>query len=184
MRLFVAVELPRTVRDELAHWARAALGRGANPRRLDVGALHLTLCFLGEQDPAAVAAIAGVLSACAGRLAAVEELALGAPLWLPTRNPRVLAVGVGDPTGALGALQDALAGELARLLGWDRRRERFRPHVTVARMRPGSHRARALPPTPALRFAPAAATLFRSTLDPDGARYEPLASEARIPSAP
>jgi hypothetical protein len=43
-------------------------------------------------------------------------------------------------------------------------------------MRPGSQRARALAPTPPLRFTPVAATLFRSTLDPDGARHEPLAS--------
>jgi hypothetical protein len=43
-------------------------------------------------------------------------------------------------------------------------------------MRAGSQRARELPPTPALRFAPSAATLFRSTLHPAGARYEPLAS--------
>jgi len=176
VRLFVAVELPPAVRDELARWARAALGRAPQPRRLDAGSLHLTLCFLGEQDPSAVAEIAGALRASAELLAAVEELALGAPLWLPPRNPRVLAVGVGDPTGALAALQAALVGELVALLGWDPGRERFRPHVTVARMRPGSQRARTLPPTPALRFAPAAATLFRSTLEPDGARYEPLAS--------
>ena len=176
MRLFVAVELPHAVRDELARWARAALGRAEQPRRLDVSSLHLTLCFLGEQDPSAVAEIAGMLRASAELLAAVDELALGAPLWLPPRSPRVLAVGVGDPTGALEALHGGLAGELAALLGWDPGRERFRPHVTVARMRAGSHRARTLPPTPALRFAPAALTLFRSTLDPGGARYDPLAS--------
>jgi hypothetical protein len=39
---------------------------------------------------------------------AVEELAIGAPAWLPPRRPRVLAVEVGDPDGTLLALHDGL----------------------------------------------------------------------------
>jgi RNA 2',3'-cyclic 3'-phosphodiesterase len=178
MRLFVAAELPVAVRDELAHWTRAAVGRGAQPRRLEADSLHLTLCFLGEQPSAAVTEVAAALAERAELLAAVGELGLGAPVWLPPRRPRVLAVEVGDPAGALRALRDAIAGDLERCLDWEPARERFRPHVTVARMSAGSQRARELPPTPSLRFAPTAATLFRSTLDPGGARYEPLVSVA------
>jgi len=43
-------------------------------------------------------------------------------------------------------------------------------------MRVGAAHARELPPTPPLTFAPSACTLFRSSLDPDGASYVPLAS--------
>jgi hypothetical protein len=43
-------------------------------------------------------------------------------------------------------------------------------------MRPGSERARELPPTPPVTFTPTALTLFRSDLDPGGAVYTPLAS--------
>jgi 2'-5' RNA ligase len=178
MRLFVAAEPPERVRDELASWTRGAVGRGEQPRRLAADSMHVTLCFLGEQPPSAVAQIATVLGGCAELLAAVDELRLGAPLWLPPRRPRVLAVEIRDPSGALRALHDALAAELAAILTWDPGRGRFRPHVTVARMRAGTQRARELPPTPALRFAPTAATLFRSSLDPAGARYEALASIA------
>jgi RNA 2',3'-cyclic 3'-phosphodiesterase len=176
LRLFVAAELPDRVSDQLAQWTLAAVGRGEQPRRLDPALLHLTLCFLGEQPPSAVAPIARALGESAELVAAVSDLRLGAPAWLPPRRPRVLAVEVGDPSGALGALREALVAELAAILAWDPGRERFRPHVTVARMRPGSQRARWLPPTPPLRFAPTAATLFRSALDPGGARYEALAS--------
>lgn len=178
MRLFVAAELPEHVRDALAAWARGALGRREQLRRIDPDALHLTLCFLGEQPPAAVGVVAGALEACAELLAAVDELAVGPPVWLPPQRPRVLAVEISDPLGTLRELHAALALALEDALGWERRRERFRPHVTLARMRPGSQRARELPPTPALRFAPVAATLLRSTLHPDGARYDPLATVA------
>ena len=109
-------------------------------------------------------------------LAAVEQLNLGAPAWLPPRRPRVLAVGVGDPSGGLQALRDALVEALSSTLDWQPARERFRPHITLARMRPGTTRARELPPTPQLTFKPTAATLFRSDLDPTGASYTPLAS--------
>ena len=118
MRLFVAAELPHGVRDELTHWTRGAVGRGEQPRRLDASLLHLTLCFLGEQPPSAVAAIASVLGDHAELLAAVEELRVGAPAWLPPRRPRVLAIEIGDPAGTLGALHDALSDALAGALGW------------------------------------------------------------------
>jgi 2'-5' RNA ligase len=176
LRLFVAAEPPRTVRDELAMWARRALGRSAQARRLPSDSLHLTLCFLGEQPPAAIEEIAAILVGVTELLAAVEELHLGAPAWLPPRRPRALAVEIGDPSGALRALRDALIRELSATLAWHPARERFRPHITVARMRVGSAQVHELPPTPQVTFAPTAATLFRSTLDPAGASYTPLAS--------
>ena len=183
MRLFVAAELPEQVREALAAWGRGALGRREELRRIAPDALHLTLCFLGEQPPWAVAAVASALEGSAQRLAAVGELCVGAPAWLPPRLPRVLAVEIADPQETLRALHAELAAALEGALGWERRRGRFRPHVTVARMRPGSQRARELPPTPALAFAPVAATLFRSTLHPDGACYDALASVASPPSS-
>jgi 2'-5' RNA ligase len=176
LRLFLAVEPPQAARDELAMWARGAIGRNAAVRRLPAGSLHLTLCFLGEQPHAAVEEITALLGLLVEPFATVGELAIGAPAWLPPRRPRVLAVEVADSDGALRALQGALVAELAASLGWQPPRERFRPHVTVARMRPGSERAHELAPTPQLTFAPVALTLFRSSLQASGAVYEPLAS--------
>jgi 2'-5' RNA ligase len=176
LRLFVAAEPPAAVCEQLADWARRALGRNAAIRRLDPALLHLTLCFLGSQPPAAVAEIAAVLAALVEAAAAVEDLAVGAPAWLPPRRPRVLAVEVGDPQGALRALHERLSRELSAALAWQPPHERFRPHITLARMRPGSARARELAPTPPLRFAPTAVTLFRSDLDAAGATYTALHS--------
>ncbi len=176
LRLFVAAEPPRAVRAELSAWTQRAVGRGGPARCLAAGSLHLTLCFLGEQPPERVGEIAAVLASMVEPFAAVEELHIGAPAWLPPRRPRVLAVEVGDPEGTLRALHASLARELSAVLAWQPPRERFRPHVTLARMRPGSMRARELPPTPALAFAPVSLTLFRSALDPAGASYTPLAS--------
>src|SRR5262249_30103181 len=107
-------------------------------------------------------------------------LALGAPLWLPRRRPRALAVEVADPGGALARLQGALARALALASSWEPERRRFRPHITVARVR-GRAGLRdgaslTLPPTPALAFAARTVSLYRSRLAPTGATYELLAS--------
>jgi 2'-5' RNA ligase len=176
LRLFVASEPPQAVREELVVWARGAIGRSPASRRLSADSLHLTLCFLGVQPRSAIEEIATLLAATAELSAAVEDLSLGAPVWLPPRRPRALAVEVGDPDGALRALQRTLVSELSAGLRWQPPRERFRPHITLARMRPGSELPRELPPTPQLSFTPTGVTLFRSDLAPGGASYTPLAS--------
>ena len=192
-RLFAAVDPPATVRGALSYWARSA-ARAAEGRSrpstalrvLEPELLHVTLCFLGNRPVGEMDALAGQLSACEG---AAGELSLGAPLWLPTRHPRALAVELHDESGALACLQAEVMAALKQVSGWqpgaDERgrrdaspaRRRFYPHVTVARMgRTVTRNERKLPPTPALSFVPEELVLYRSWLSPEGARYEAVAS--------
>jgi RNA 2',3'-cyclic 3'-phosphodiesterase len=182
-RLFVAVDLPALVRERLAAWARSAVagafaGHTSMPRLIPPESMHLTLCFLGNRPTSEITPLGGAVSAC-GR--AVGELSLGAPLWLPPRRPRALAVEVRDESGALRALKGDVLSALAAVSEADlaAERRRFRPHVTVARLRERTRpQERRLAPTPALAFAPESLALYRSFLARDGARYESLASVA------
>lgn len=177
-RLFVAVDPPAEVRRELTLWARSAARAAATTMRvLDAELLHATICFLGERPVEEVQAIVDELGEC--ELTAVQ-LSLGAPLWLPPRLPRALAVELHDDDERLTRIHAEVASRL-QLSETGHQREtrhgRFRPHVTVARMRPGSApRERELPPTPSGSFAPAELVLYRSWLSPKGASYEPLAA--------
>jgi 2'-5' RNA ligase len=179
-RLFVAVDLPPPVRRDLARWARGAAsstrGSGGRLRLLEPETLHVTLCFLGSQPVGRVDAIGEAATGAAAE--PVGELSLGAPLWLPGRHPRALAVELHDDArGTLRELRDAVAGALGAVCGFEPERRRFRPHVTVARMRSGdAPRERGLPATPQLAFAPVALVLYRSWLGPTEASYEALAS--------
>jgi 2'-5' RNA ligase len=191
-RLFVAIDPPPAACEELAEWARRAMGalvaptaRGpARPARvLAAQALHLTLCFLGSRPVGEIEALASALGSCA---ADACELSLGAPLWLPRRRPRALAVEVHDRTGELARLQETVTRALSHAGGWRPKRRGFRPHITVARMRAGAGSARDAPPlpaTPQLHFIAESVVLHRSWLAQDGATYETIARHRLRPSA-
>jgi 2'-5' RNA ligase len=191
-RLFVAVDPPAEVREALAEWARAATKGGDRPARtsplrvLDPELLHVTLCFLGNRPVAEMDSLGAQLAACGGP---TDELALGAPLWLPARRPRALAVELHDDRDKLARLQLEVMSALGQVSGSQsgnassagdgdtRGPRRFHPHITVARLSRGAapHK-RALPPTPSLSFVPRELVLYRSWLSPEGASYEAIAA--------
>ncbi|WP_037498217.1 RNA 2',3'-cyclic phosphodiesterase [Solirubrobacter soli] len=169
LRLFVALEIPEEIRDVLS-----ALGAAADQavwRPVAREALHVTLAFLGNRPPEDVDAIAPIVAA----EHAAPELALDKVLLLPPRRARVLTVALADPTGALAALQSRVSTALGAAGVYTPETRPFRPHVTVARLRP-----RARPPRNATsqldrrEFGATAVTLYASRLHPGGARYEAL----------
>jgi 2'-5' RNA ligase len=173
------------------HRATRKSTAGGRLRLLEPDALHLTLCFLGSRPVGEIEAIGEAVATACTEAPPLGELAVGAPLWLPPRRPHALAVELHDDAdGALEELHGAVAAALADFhtldgtprpggQGASPRGRRFRPHVTVARLRAGdAPRERSLPATPPLSFLPQSATLFRSWLAPTGAVYEGLATHA------
>lgn len=174
-RLFVALELPREVREALAHWrSRLPTASSRKLRPLAADSLHVTLCFLGWRGEDEIDAIAAACTVLAAEPA--FALALGSVIWLPDRRPRVLAVELEDPEGRLTRAQATLSGALTAG-GWYEPEPRpYLAHVTVARVGTGGGGgARELPEPPHLRFLGAHVVLYRSRLSRSGARYEALA---------
>ncbi len=164
--------------EALDGWGRAAAGSREGLRALPAASLHLTLAFLGERPEEEAEAIGAAVLACAAPVPALE---LGEPAWLPSaRRPGVLAVDVVDGAGACARLQAAVSAALVGLGAFEADRRRFRPHVTVARVRRGARvDQRSLPGRPAAGgFAGAALTVYRSRLGAPGARYDALARAA------
>lgn len=174
VRLFVALELPASIRKALIDWRDEAVAHATGLRALSADSLHVTLCFLGWQDASQGDAIAASYRELSDRPA--PRLSLSDARWLPPRRPRVLAVEVLDPAAVLAHIQ----ARLARLLeagGWYRPEKRpYLAHVTVARVARGARVPRErLPDVPSLSFDASTITLFRSRLMRGGAQYEPLA---------
>ncbi len=179
-RLFVALDLPDDVREGIAAWGSEALGDPAL-RPVPPEALHITLAFLGYRPEREIETIA----------AAVRESTAPAP-WLELRDPeqrpprgraRLYALPAISPGAEM--LQVGLEQRLVESGFYKPEKRPFWPHVTVARVRPearGSRRPAVVsePPGPipeglqeprlCVRMA-----LYRSVLQPSGARYVPLA---------
>jgi 2'-5' RNA ligase len=171
-RLFAALELPAPVRDALSAFGRAAAADDFALRAVRDDALHVTLAFLGHR---ALDDIEPACEAVRSAAAPVPSLSLGEPLWLAPRRPHVLTVEVLDGDGALFALQERVVEALVEAVGYEPERRRFRPHVTVARVRHGAAPRRGgLPDAPKAAFAGEAVVLYRSWLGGGPARYEAL----------
>lgn len=169
LRLFVAVDLPGEVRDALAGWADGAAPESV--RRVPADNLHLTLAFLGSRSPEDADAAAGLL---AGVAAPVGALRTARALWLPPRRPGVLTVALASSPG-LSALQASVVAGLGEAVGYEPEHRRFRPHVTVGRVRRGARvPGGELQQPPELLFEAAGLTLYESQTGPGGSRYEAL----------
>ncbi|HET6509258.1 MAG TPA: RNA 2',3'-cyclic phosphodiesterase [Baekduia sp.] len=173
-RLFIAVALGDEDRRTLIAWAREAVGGDRGMRVVDAEQVHLTLAFLGHRPLDEVGPLSELVESFGGR--PIPPLSTGAALWLSPRKPHVLTVAVHDETGALGALHTAVWDGLEEL-GYEREERRYRPHLTVARVRHGwsAPTSIALPPTPRLDLDVRGVTLMRSFLGGGPARYEELA---------
>ena len=174
-RLFVALELPDGAREALCSWRSAVLAEVPGLRLVPPEDLHATLCFLGSRPEGEIDAIAAACGVVAGE--PVADSAFAEALWLPARRPRVLAVALSDPDGALARIQSVLSSALVAGGWYDRESRPFLAHVTVARVGRGARvRGVDLPAPPGSAVRCSSATLYRSRLGAAGARYEALAS--------
>jgi RNA 2',3'-cyclic 3'-phosphodiesterase len=174
--MFLALDLPDDARDRLVEWRDLILDGRRDVRPVRPEALHVTLVFLGWQDESAAEHIA---EAAFGALPASPppRLVAGGVRPLPPRDPRLFALDLDDERGRSTALQSAVSDAL-EAGGWYRPEKRpYWPHITLARVKRGERRVAPppdRPPPPADVFEAGVVTLYRSTLRPQGAIYEPL----------
>jgi len=184
LRLFVAVDLPGQVREELGR-AQGELRRHdlSDLRWVRPQGIHLTLKFLGETPAGRVAAITKALAGAIGGRRRFH-LALGAlGTFGGRRRPRVLWLDITGDIERVRELQAAVEEALVEV-GFPPEERDFSPHLTLARVpqpgRPGTAEriAQALESVapPRSEFDVREVVLMRSTLQPGGAVYERLAA--------
>jgi 2'-5' RNA ligase len=180
VRLFVALDLPDEMRDGIVAWGREALCDPAL-RPVAPESLHVTLAFLGHRPAEEIERIAAVVGDNAGPAPWVE---LCDPEQRPPRGrARIYALPALSP--GTEALQAGVARGLEEAGFYQPEERPFWPHVTVARVRPearGSRRPAVVSEPPGRlpeQLSEARIcrrmTLYRSVLQPMGARYVPLA---------
>lgn len=176
IRTFVAVDLPRDVRDLLSGLVTTGRREMPDARWVAPGNLHLTVKFLGETDLDRLAAVSVDIATGVAGLGPAHVKLCGGGYFPDRRRPRVAWIGGEAPD--LESIAARVDG-VARRHGFDRERRRWRPHLTVARIR------RPWTDAAVERFLELAAAtelpsfdcrelvLYESRLEPTGAVYTP-----------
>ena len=176
MRLFIAVDLPVSLKERLGEIVAELSACGADVRWVHADSMHLTLKFLGNVEPGELVAIDGVLSRVAGTAQSTHCRLRNLGSFPHLRRPRVLWIGVETIDAALLSLHAELDASLAEI-GFAKEKRGFHPHITLGRVRHSSG-------LPALRevveardqlvageFVIDRLTLFESELRQTGARH-------------
>lgn len=176
MRLFLAINPPGHVREEIA--AATAPLRAAAPALRWIGPdrLHLTVRFLGEQPAERVDELRGAVDAATARHAGTPLTFRGFGAFPNFRRARVVWLGV-EPHPRLELLHHDVERACVAL-GFEPEGRAFRPHLTLARVPDGTHEevlralARTVRRTPyAARIDVDSVDLMASEQTPDGSRY-------------
>jgi len=181
VRLFVAINVPATVRERV--WdAAAGLRAGKLPVRwVRPESLHMTLKFLGDVDPGREREVARTVQGCVEGIRSFSVAVHGCGAFPSLSRPRVVWMGC-QASATLALLQDRVERAM-NALDFPNDGRVFRPHLTVGRVRPDA-RAGALRDLGDLAdavhvdetFTASAVDLMQSLLTPQGARYEALHS--------
>jgi len=179
VRLFVALEIPSDIRENLAALIRELRAIAPKEKWVRAENVHVTLKFIGEVAPEKVTAIRQALSSVRSDLAVKLDFR-GLGFFPDEKHPRVFWAGI-SATPNLKTLAADIETALEKV-GVPREQRPFSPHLTLARFE-----TRKLPPNlqaavrqnMAREFGTLETTQFHlieSKLKPSGAEYTTLQS--------
>ena len=134
IRTFVAVEIPLETKDKARREIAALDITSAKVKWVDPTHLHWTLKFLGDIDILETPAIYEAVGRAVEPLAAFDIEARGVGAFPDSRRPRTVWIGMQHGNEQMIELHDAIEFELAKL-GYRSENRRFRPHLTIGRVR-------------------------------------------------
>ncbi len=185
IRCFIAVELPKEVRDEIAH-LQAQLKSGNQPgvKWVDPYGIHLTLKFLGSVAQDRISPITRAMGEAAKGASPFSLQVEGLGVFPNLRRVQVVWVGLSGEVDKLAQLQQGIESALASL-GFAPEKRSFTPHLTLARLRDralSEERQRLGQLIASTRFESVhafpvdAISLMRSQLTREGAIYSQISS--------
>ncbi len=133
MRLFVALEIPSAVRENLANLLKSLRAVSPQIRWVRAENLHVTLKFVGEVPEAKSGAIRNALAGVRSKqLVTLDFRGLG---FFPNeKHPRVFWAGI-EASPNLKLLAAEIENALEKV-GIPREQRPFSPHLTLARLEP------------------------------------------------
>jgi len=179
IRCFLALDLPDSLRPQLALVQGELKRSDADVRWVAVGNIHLTLKFFGNLPDAEIDPITEAAREVAQQQAPFQLQVTDAGAFPTVKSPRVIWLGLGGDLLPLARMYHGLEKAFAALGHLPEGRP-FNPHLTLGRVKSPVNRHRlaklleTLPPLNWLPFQVNELILFKSTLTPKGSIYTPL----------
>jgi 2'-5' RNA ligase len=134
MRVFVGIDLDPEIRVKIARFVEGVRGFAPDARWVRPESLHVTLKFIGEEQPERVEAMTERLRQVQG--AAVEIRCAGHGFFPTAKSPHVFWIGI-QASPQLAELAGCIDMAMVEL-GIPREDRPFSPHLTLARAGGGS----------------------------------------------
>ena len=134
LRVFLALDLDQPIKSQLLRLQNRLDKIGADVRWVNSEHLHLTMKFLGEITDQMAADVCRLCQNVSAEFEPFEFDVRAAGCFANHGRPRVIWVGVEDPSGSVRRLHERIEKTLGPL-GLRRERRAFKPHITLGRVR-------------------------------------------------
>ncbi len=182
MRTFIAIELPKEIKDALARLQEKLKSTGADVKWVEPDNIHLTLKFLGEIDEQKLDKIALILENIAKDKSSFHICISSIGAFPRNSSPRVIWVGIDKGDKETKEIAKQLEEKIQKI-GIPKEDRSFSSHITIGRTRSALNLQKLVQELKTLEndlgikgmeFDATKITLFKSTLTPKGPIYEVL----------
>ncbi len=181
MRTFIAIELPKEIKDFLSRLQEELKACGADVKWVAPENIHLTLKFLGEIDEKKLEKITGIIEETAQGKNKFQVCISSLGAFPKIDFPRVIWVGVDTGDKEVKDIAKDLEEKIAKI-GIPKEDRPFSSHITIGRTKSSLTREGLVQDLKdkadlgggKLNFSVTKITLFKSTLTPKGPIYEVL----------
>jgi RNA 2',3'-cyclic 3'-phosphodiesterase len=181
MRAFIAIELPKEIKEHLSKIQGKLKASGADVKWVEPANIHLTLKFLGEIDEEVkakvITALSGIASDRNSFIASISSI--GA--FPKAQSPRVIWAGLNLGDEQVKEIAKQIDSDLEKI-GLAKEDREFSSHITLGRTKSSKNRIELVKLLEGLsetqlgpfEFHVSKITFFKSTLTPKGPIYEAL----------
>ncbi len=134
IRAFIAVELPQEIHDRLQQLQNDLRSSMPDVRWAKHGNVHLTLKFLGDVRLSRIDAIGEAIRDIARQFSPFTMSLAGIGAFPNSLKPRIVWIGIEEGADRLVEMAELVEASMKKL-GFPREKRRFRPHLTVGRIR-------------------------------------------------
>lgn len=182
MRTFIAIELPKEIKDALARLQEQLKISAADVKWVEPNNIHLTLKFLGEVDDKKIGEVGKIIEDIAKGERPFQARISSIGAFPKISSPRVIWVGIDKGDNETKEIAKGLEEKIAKV-GIPKENRDFSSHITIGRTRSVLNRERLAKELKTvadnleknnLEFSVRKIALFKSTLTPNGPIYEAL----------